>query len=146
MSNRKVRLAAVGCLVLGVLVAVARAQNVQEWQVTTALFSVQAQEVALVNVSLLDQRGAPQARFVLRLFDENGVVVARREEMLEAGKSFSIRYTGPRLVRAVLDMTETTTLLLSAKRRPGLGVDLNDTITGGTRHIPSYDPVPIGRN
>jgi hypothetical protein len=127
-------------------VAVASAQNVQEWHVATALFTVTPQEIAQVNVSLLDQRGAPSARFVLRVFDENGAVIARREQVLEAGTSFSIRFAGQRYARAALDMIETTTLPLSPRRRPGLGVDVNDTLTNVTRHIPSYDPVPIGRN
>jgi len=146
MSNTRVQLVAVGCLVLGVLAGAAGAQAVPGLQrrfLNTGLFSVAAGETARFHVTLDDQRGQPPATVVQQLLDENGVQVASRNIVLTPGRSATLETPGPGVFRANAEVIDS--LLQTTDRRATVGtVEVSDTITGIVRYVCSFDPVGIG--
>jgi hypothetical protein len=114
----------------------------------SGLFTVDPGEMTNFNVSLVDGRGGAPARILLRLFDANGTVVARRDVTLAPGQSATLRYGQPGVLRAQAQIAEPTTTLLGDQRTvlstveiSGIGdpksLDLN--ITARRRFVCSSD-------
>jgi hypothetical protein len=143
MSKKKIGLIVVVCALVGASVFGAQVIEAFKRQyLNTGLFSVAAHETAFFYVSLDDQKGEPPAHIVMQFFNASGVEIGRTEVDLEAGQSVRLVRPGPGLFRAHAEVTDTT-LQLTA-RRAGVGaVEVIDTITGGVRHIPTYNPHQI---
>ncbi len=79
----------------------------------------EAGEAVDFNVTLQAERGDPPAHVLLHLLDANGVIVARRDVTLEPGKSATLRYRLPGVLRAQAQLVEpdaplgSTSLLIS---------------------------------
>jgi hypothetical protein len=150
MSNRRIMVVAATCGLVGVLAGAVGAQVLQIVQrryLNTGMFSVAPGEMATFHLTLEDQAGAPPARVVLQLFDQEGAVVARQDATLLAGQSSMLQAPGPGLFRAHAEMVESVSQI--TQRRTAVGtVEVADTLTGVVRPVCSFDPigVPGGRN
>jgi hypothetical protein len=75
----------------------------------SGLFTVNEGEGVSFHASLEDVRTGPSATVLLRLIDETGVVVARRDVVLGPGQSATLRYRRAGRLRAHADIFEPTT-------------------------------------
>lgn len=143
MSKKKIGLIVVVCALVGA--SVLGAQVIQAFKrqyLNTGLFSVAAHETAYFYVSLDDQKDEPAAHVVMQFFNASGVEVARTEVDLAAGQSMRLVKPGPGFFRVHAEATDTT-LQLTARRAVVGSVEVIDNITGGVRHIPTYNPHQI---
>ena len=110
--SRKIRmtLMAAGFLVVGVFAQGAAAQipqdGAQARHINTGLFTVAPGEGVNFHVSLDDRRTAAPATVLLRLFNEAGDVVARKDVMLQSGQSTTLQITEPGQYRAHAQVLE----------------------------------------
>ena len=106
-----IKTVAAGFLLVGVLAAAAGAQTSQTPEpraIRTGLFTVTQNEQVNFHVLLDDVRTNPASRVLLRLYDQNGAVVARQEVTLRPGQGTTLQHFAPGLYRAfaqVLDRT-----------------------------------------
>jgi hypothetical protein len=110
-------------LLVGVISGAAGAHAVRRFAspgiLGSGLFTVQAGEAVDFNVTLQAERGDPPTRVLLHLLDANGVIVARRDAILEPGKSATLRHRLPGVLRAQAQIVNTvapvgsTSLLIS---------------------------------
>jgi hypothetical protein len=110
----------ISLLVIGVMIG---AGGVQAWQLlappkflNTGLFTLQAGDTALFNVTLDDVKGAPPANVVMQLLDPAGVLVARKAVVLNAGQSATLRYDVPGVYRAHAEIVSPNTIFSSRRR------------------------------
>ena len=133
MSTRtKVLWTAVGCLLIGVCGGAVAAQVVESaWHVrylNTGLFRLSANQNAEFHATLDDTRAGASATVLMTFIDERGVVVARREVVLQGGQSATLEMAGPAVVRAHAEFAEATSF--SSPRRAIVGsVELLDLTT-----------------
>jgi hypothetical protein len=76
--------------------------------VGSSLFTLDPGEAVHFNVTLQARRDAPAARVRLHLLDANGAIVARRDVTLEPGRSATLRYGLPGVLRAQAEIVEPT--------------------------------------
>jgi hypothetical protein len=97
-------LTAAGCLLVGVFAARASAQIAQSGKqacyINTGLFTVARGEGVNFHVSLDDRRAGAPAAVLLRLFNQEGAVVAREDVTLQPGQSTTLQAYEPGLYRA----------------------------------------------
>jgi hypothetical protein len=97
-------------LLIGVAVGVGAAQVLPGREpssfLNTGLFTVNSGEGVSFHASLDDRRGALPATVLLRLVDEQGAVVARRDVVLGPGQSATLQYLKPGRLRAHADIIE----------------------------------------
>jgi hypothetical protein len=133
MSTRtKVSWIAAGCLLLGVCAGAVGAQVVdQVWVVrylNTGLVTLSARQSAEFHVTLDDSRTGAPSTVVLTFMDERGVIVARRDVVLQGGQSATLAMTGPALVRGHAELAEATSF--TSPRRAVVGsMELLDLTT-----------------
>jgi hypothetical protein len=102
MSKRTMRtLMAAGFLLVGVLAGSASAQTQDgACYINTGLFTVAEDEGASFHVSLDDRRTGAPATVLLRLFNQEGAIAARKDVTLQPGQSTTLRLEAPGLYRA----------------------------------------------
>jgi hypothetical protein len=97
-------------LLIGIAVGVGAAQIVPGGEpssfLNTGLFTVNTGEGVSFHASLDDRRGALPATVMLRLVDDAGAVVARRDVVLGPGQSATLQYLKPGRLRAHADIVE----------------------------------------
>jgi hypothetical protein len=97
-------------LLLGVVAGVAGAQAFHNFQrarfTNTGLFSVGPDEGVNFHVTLDDRRSGPPTKVLLRIFNVEGVIVARDEAILQPGHSRTLQAQGPGLFRAQAEILE----------------------------------------
>jgi hypothetical protein len=97
-------------LLIGIAVGVGAAQVLPVREpssfLNTGLFTVNSGEGVSFHASLDERRGALPATVLLRLVDEAGGVVARREVLLNPGQSATLQYLRPGRLRAHADIIE----------------------------------------
>lgn len=149
MSNKKIGLIAVGCLILGICIGVAGAQLLLRFFLNTGVFTVQAGEIVNFTVSLDEQRGQPPATVSMQLIDESGAVIAGKTALLQPGQSTSLVFTFAEQgrVRAHAELIQSITQL-TLRRTPIGSIEIIDRLTGEVvRYLFSFDPwgLPGGR-
>ena len=142
------RVIAGGCLLLGFVGGIIATQAVGAAEgsrsVDTGLFSMETGTDAVFRVTLDDNAGAPPARVFLQIFDENGIMVAHREPIVNVGQSASLRVAGPGLLRAHAGMSELSAVAVSARRGLLSSVEVRDADTRSIRLVcPLHNPWPI---
>jgi hypothetical protein len=99
-----------GLLLIGVLAGAGGVHAVQVFQRTsflnTGLFTVDPGEGVSFRVTLDDGRTGPPATVLLRLLDQNGAVVARRDAQLAPGQSAALDFRRPGVFRAQAQVIE----------------------------------------
>jgi hypothetical protein len=117
---------AVVCLIVGVGAGAAGAQVIEATFrvrfVNSGLFSLRGDDRAQFHVTLDDTRAGAPGTVLLQFLDEQGTVVARRETVLQAGQSTSLRVAGPgrfrahaRLMDSTFDVTSRRTVVGSVE-------------------------------
>ena len=118
------------CLLAGVGVDVAAqltTKPVAVRYINCGVFWLLGGKHALISVSLDDGPNQPSAKVRMEFIDTDGVVLAAREATLEAGKTETLRITGPRRVRAHMEVGEFTTTY-TARRRAVWSVQVIDDL------------------
>jgi hypothetical protein len=101
-------------LLVGVITGAAGAHAVQILSTEptsilgSSLFTLETGEAVNFNVTFQAGRDAPAARVLLQLLDANGAAVARRDVTLEPGRSATLRYGLPGVLRAQAQIIEPT--------------------------------------
>jgi hypothetical protein len=110
-------------LLIGVAVGVGAAQVLPGLEpssfLNTGLFTVNSGEGVSFHASLDDRRGGLPATVMLRLVDDTGAVVARRDVVLGPGQSATLQYLKPGRLRAHAGIVEGDTA--GGRRRIVLG-------------------------
>jgi hypothetical protein len=147
MRNTTRTVIAGSCLLVGLMVAVARGQVSENAQfMNTGLFQLTSGAEVNLYVSLDDNPGGPPAKVLLQAFDEAGTSVARREVVLGVGQSTTLRVVGPGRFRGHATITELSSGPLTERRTAAASAEINDG--GMLRHVcfvtrSSHDPTPI---
>jgi hypothetical protein len=128
---------ALGMLLVGIFAGAVGAQVaqavLQARYLNTALFSVAEGTRLNFHVSLDDARNASPATVLLQLFNRDGAVVASKQVTLAAGKSTTLTFAGPAMVRAHARMLDPVGLV---DRRTFVGtVELIDGLTAEQKFV-----------
>ena len=116
--------------------------------IQTGLFTVRSGETAAFNVSFDELASAEHSTSVsMRLYDEAGTIVARRQVTLEPGQSASLRYRTPGRYRAFASVSDPTDLFSSRRNVVGtVEVGGADDLTTPIRFVCSGgEHVDVGR-
>ena len=124
MSKRTMmRAMAVGFLLVGAFAGRASAQIApggnQACYINTGLFTVAQGEGVSFHVSLDDLRTGAPATVLLRLFNQDGAVAARKDVTLQPGQSTTLQLDKPGLYRAHAQVPNPQSL--ASERRTVLG-------------------------
>ena len=109
-------------LLIGAAVGAAGAQGVEALDalfrrqiIATSLFSVLPDEKVEVHASLEDRAAGPDSTEVMRLFDADGTVVARRSVSLAPGESATLRHGVPGRYRALIEAFDPGGVLIARR-------------------------------
>jgi hypothetical protein len=125
----RLKVAAIGLLLSGIVVGVAAAQVASTFRrtegVASGLFTLAVGEAMNFHVALDDLTSGPVGRVHMRLYDHAGVVRAERLVSLAPGQSATLPWDIPGKYRVQADVLESTSSL-SSRRQVATTVELYD--------------------